>query len=76
MTEPTEPGLNARRLQVDRTREELENTLEEIEERLNPRRAVEFAQRQWTERPAAVIACGVAVVGAIAMLVVKGVSRG
>ena len=76
MSAPDAPGLNSLRLEVDRTRERLETTLEEIETRLNPRRAVEFAQRQWHERPLAVIAAGVGVVGAVALLVVRRVTRG
>ncbi|MCU1439310.1 MAG: hypothetical protein JWP85_307 [Rhodoglobus sp.] len=76
MSAPEAPGLNSLRLEVDRTREQLESTLEEIESRLNPRRAVEFAKRQWDERPLAVIAAGVGVVGAVALLVVRSVTRG
>jgi hypothetical protein len=73
---PDTPGLNSLRLEVDRTRERLESTLEEIETRLNPRRAVEFAKRQWHDKPLAVIAAGVGVVGAVALLVVRRVTRG
>jgi hypothetical protein len=76
MSAPEAPGLNSLRLEVDRTREQLETTLEEIESRLDPRRAVAFAQRQWTERPLVVIAAGVGLIGAIAMVVVRSVTRG
>ena len=70
---PEEPGenagINALRLDADRTREELEKTLDEIERELDPRRIPEKISRAWNENPGRVILTAVGVVGAVAGLI-------
>jgi hypothetical protein len=68
---PEGAGIESLRLDADRTRDEIDEILAELEERLNPRRLVDFAQRQWSERPAVVIAIGVAAVAAIGGLIAR-----
>jgi len=62
-------GINALRLDADRTRDELEKTLDEIERELDPRRIPEKISREWEVNPGRVILVAVGVVGAIAGLI-------
>lgn len=66
-------GIEAIRLDADRTRDELQRTLTEIEERLNPHRMIARAKRAWNENPAEVVMMAILVVGAIGSLVFLGV---
>ena len=68
--EPDEnAGLNEYRLDAERTRDELEATLNEIERRISPRRLVAAAKRTWRSYPAEVAAV-VGIVGSIGGLIV------
>ncbi len=63
-------GINALRLDADRTRDELERTLEEIERRLDPRPRIERIKRAWRNRPVEFITVAGSAVGAIGGLIV------
>jgi len=72
-------GINAIRLDADRARHDLENTLDEIEARLNPQRVIEpvkhtvaSARSAYANRPVEFIAVAVGIVGALGGLVFWG----
>ena len=66
-------GIEEIRLDADRTREELERTLTQIEERLNPHRIIARAKRAWQDNPAEVVLTSILAVGAIGSLIFLGV---
>jgi len=75
-------GINLIRLDADRARHDLENTLDEIEARLNPQRVIEpvkktvaSAKSAYKNRPVEFIAVAVGIIGALGGLVIWG-SRG
>lgn len=72
---PENAGINAIRLDADRTRDELERTLEELERRLDPRPRIEALKSAYRRRPVPVIALGVGVLGAIGGLITLAVMR-
>jgi hypothetical protein len=70
-------GINALRLDADRARDDLEATLDEIEERLNPRRVWQVLRAAFANRPGAFVAVASGVVAATVGAVVWTVtSRG
>lgn len=52
---PEDAGINAIRLDAERTRDELERTLEEIERRLDPRPRIDAVKRAYRRSPASFI---------------------
>ncbi len=69
--EPTkDAGIEAIRLDADRTRDELEQTLDAIEEKLDPRRVVDSLTRAYRNRPVEFVAVATGVLGAVIGLVV------
>lgn len=62
-------GINALRLDADRTREELEKTLDEIERELDPRRIPQRISDAWAQNPVRVVVIAVGVAGAIAGII-------
>jgi len=66
---PPDAGINAIRLDADRTRDELERTLEEIERRLDPRIRIESVKRAYRKRPVEFIAAAGVALGAVAALI-------
>lgn len=69
-------GINAIRLDADRTRDELRETLDAIEGKLTPQYALESLKRDFRDRPLVVIAAAVGVVGAIVGLITLAVRSG
>ncbi|WP_213815006.1 DUF3618 domain-containing protein [Glaciihabitans sp. dw_435] len=69
-------GINEIRLDADRTRDELRDTLDQIEGKLTPQYAVESLKREFRERPFVVIAAAIGVVGAIVGVIVLAVRSG
>jgi hypothetical protein len=62
---PEDAGVNAIRLDADRTRDELRETLDEIERRLSPAGVVESVKRSAQRDPGKVAAIGAGVVATI-----------
>ena len=73
------PGPEARRLDADRAREELGDTLDEIEKRLTPPELLRSARDAWRRSPgrvAAVVGAPLAIIGLVVAVRVARHRRG
>jgi hypothetical protein len=68
-------GVNAVRLDADRTRDELERTLNQIESRLAPKELWRSVTLTFKERPLRVVAVGAGFVLAVGGLITRAVRR-
>lgn len=66
---PDTAGINAVRLDADRTRDELAGTLDEIESRLKPRELWNSITLTFQKRPVPFVGATVGAIGAIAGLI-------
>ncbi len=74
ITPPGDAGENALHLDADRTRDDLEETLDEIEHRLTPAELWKSTRILYAERPLAVLGIAVGTIAAVGGLVFWAVS--
>lgn len=69
-------GEQRLRLEAERTRDELQETLAELEHRLQPREFAHAVQASMRRRPGVVVGVGLALAGVVAGIVLVTVRRG